>query len=83
MFIGAIIVLAGVLTQALSTTVQVFIGARVLSKLPFTRNDSDAYLYLVVGLGTAFSVNAAPLLISELSYPTHVCPITSSVISCL
>lgn len=32
MFIGAIIVLAGVFTQALCTTVQVFIGARVLSK---------------------------------------------------
>lgn len=60
MFIGAIIVLAGVLTQALSTTVQVFIGARVL-----------------IGLGTAFSVNAAPLLISELSYPTHRGKMTS------
>ncbi|KAG1871956.1 hypothetical protein C8R48DRAFT_746488 [Suillus tomentosus] len=54
MFIGAIIVLAGVFTQALCTTVQVFIGARVL-----------------IGLGIAFSINAAPLLISELSYPTH------------
>ncbi|KAG2146187.1 uncharacterized protein EDB93DRAFT_1086637 [Suillus bovinus] len=54
MFIGATIVLAGVLTQALCTNVQVFIGARVL-----------------IGIGTAFSVNAAPLLISELSYPTH------------
>ncbi|KAG2756560.1 hypothetical protein P692DRAFT_201836183 [Suillus brevipes Sb2] len=60
MFVGAIIVLAGVLTQALSTTVQVFIGARVL-----------------IGVGTAFSVNAAPLLISELSYPTHRGKMTS------
>ncbi|KAG1886978.1 hypothetical protein F4604DRAFT_1225062 [Suillus subluteus] len=54
MFIGATFGLAGVLTQALCTTVQVFIGARVL-----------------IGLGIAFSINAAPLLISELSYPTH------------
>ncbi|KAG1750805.1 hypothetical protein EDB19DRAFT_1629015 [Suillus lakei] len=60
MFIGAIVVLAGVLTQALCTTVQVFIGARVL-----------------IGFGTAFSINAAPLLISELSYPTHRGKLTS------
>lgn len=60
MFIGATIVLAGVLTQALCTTVKVFIGARVL-----------------IGLGIAFSINAAPLLISELSYPTHRGKLTS------
>lgn len=60
MFIGAALALAGVLTQALSTTVQVFIGARVL-----------------IGLGVAFSINAAPLLISELSYPTHRGKLTS------
>ncbi|KAG2142008.1 general substrate transporter [Suillus cothurnatus] len=55
MFIGAVIMLAGVLTQASSTTLHVFLGARV-----------------IIGLGMAFSINAAPLLISELSYPTHV-----------
>ena len=33
MFIGAIIMLAGVLVQASSTTVQVFIGSRVLGKM--------------------------------------------------
>ncbi|KAG0706797.1 general substrate transporter [Suillus ampliporus] len=60
MFIGATIVLAGVLTQALSTTVKMFIGSRVL-----------------IGLGVAFSINAAPLLISELSYPTHRGKLTS------
>ncbi|KAG2074267.1 general substrate transporter [Suillus decipiens] len=54
MFFGATIVLAGILTQALSTSVHIFIGARVL-----------------IGLGNAFTNNAAPLLISELSYPTH------------
>ncbi|KAG1737263.1 general substrate transporter [Suillus lakei] len=60
MFIGAIIMLAGVLTQTSSTTMQVFLGARVL-----------------IGLGIAFSINAAPLLISELSYPTHRGKMTS------
>lgn len=60
MFIGAVIMLAGVLTQASSTTIQVFLGARVL-----------------IGLGMAFSINAAPLLISELSYPTHRGKMTS------
>ncbi|KAG2367842.1 general substrate transporter [Suillus spraguei] len=54
MFFGATIVVAGILTQALSTTVQVFIGARVL-----------------IGMGNAFTNSAAPLLITELSYPTH------------
>ncbi|KAG1905045.1 general substrate transporter [Suillus fuscotomentosus] len=60
MFIGAAIMLAGVLTQASCTTIQVFLGARVL-----------------IGLGMAFSINAAPLLISELSYPTHRGKLTS------
>ncbi|KAG1744002.1 uncharacterized protein EDB91DRAFT_1124164 [Suillus paluster] len=60
MFIGAIIILAGVLTQASATTMQVFLGGRALS-----------------GFGIAFTVNAAPLLISELSYPTHRGKMTS------
>jgi MFS family permease len=60
MFIGAVIMLAGVLTQASSTTLHVFLGARV-----------------IIGLGMAFSINAAPLLISELSYPTHRGKMTS------
>lgn len=60
MFIGAVVMLAGVLTQASSTTMHVFIGARVL-----------------IGLGMSFSINAAPLLISELSYPTHRGKMTS------
>lgn len=33
MFIGAVIGLAGILMQALCTTVEVFIGARVLRKM--------------------------------------------------
>ncbi|KAJ8585741.1 general substrate transporter [Rhizopogon salebrosus TDB-379] len=54
MFIGAIFTLAGVIMQATSTTMEVFIGARVL-----------------IGIGIGFSINAAPLLIIELSYPTQ------------
>ncbi|KAG1758503.1 hypothetical protein EDD22DRAFT_189025 [Suillus occidentalis] len=60
MFIGAVVMLAGVIAQASSTTMQVFLGARVL-----------------IGLGMSFSINAAPLLISELSYPTHRGKMTS------
>ncbi|KAH7884734.1 hypothetical protein F5I97DRAFT_1812799 [Phlebopus sp. FC_14] len=52
--IGSAIMLAGILTQTFSTTMHIFIGARVL-----------------LGFGLAFSVNAAPLLVSELSYPTQ------------
>ncbi|KAF9223402.1 general substrate transporter [Gyrodon lividus] len=57
---GSVIMLAGVLTQSFATTVQTFIGARIL-----------------IGFGLAFSFNAAPLLISELSYPTQRGKITS------
>lgn len=59
-FIGAAIMLAGVITQASAKTLHIFLGARVL-----------------LGLGMAFSINAAPLLISELSYPTHRGKMTS------
>ncbi|OAX39554.1 general substrate transporter [Rhizopogon vinicolor AM-OR11-026] len=60
MFIGAFISLAGVIMQSSSTTVQIFIGARV-----------------IIGVGLAFSMNSAPLLIIELSYPTHRGKMTS------
>jgi hypothetical protein len=33
MFIGAVVMLAGVIAQASSTTMQVFVGARVLSMM--------------------------------------------------
>ncbi|OJA12416.1 hypothetical protein AZE42_03390 [Rhizopogon vesiculosus] len=60
MFIGAFIGLIGVIVQSSSTSVQIFIGARV-----------------IIGVGLAFSMNSAPLLIIELSYPTHRGKMTS------
>jgi len=60
LFIGAIIMLAGVILQWAATSVPVFIGARV-----------------IIGFGLCFSVNAAPLLITELAYPTQRGKITS------
>ncbi|EGN99259.1 hypothetical protein SERLA73DRAFT_55023 [Serpula lacrymans var. lacrymans S7.3] len=54
LFVGSIIMLAGVATQSAAQNVAMFIGARV-----------------ILGVGLAFSLNAAPLLISELSYPTQ------------
>ncbi|KAF9238490.1 hypothetical protein BU15DRAFT_75185 [Melanogaster broomeanus] len=58
--LGSAIMLAGVLTQSLATTVHIFITARG-----------------IIGIGLAFSYNAAPLLISELAYPTQRGKITS------
>ncbi|KAI0049817.1 general substrate transporter [Auriscalpium vulgare] len=60
LFIGAVLMLAGVATQATSSHISQFIGARGL-----------------IGCGLTFGANAAPLLITELAYPTHRAKITS------
>ncbi|KAI0635907.1 general substrate transporter [Trametes polyzona] len=54
LFIGAIVMLAGVALQSAATGIGPFIGARGL-----------------IGFGLTFSLNAAPLLITELAYPTQ------------
>jgi hypothetical protein len=43
MFIGAVIMLAGVLTQASSTTLHVFLGARVISMMHIQKNHLYTY----------------------------------------
>ncbi|PIL35603.1 MFS general substrate transporter [Ganoderma sinense ZZ0214-1] len=54
LFIGAVIMLAGVALQCSATTIGMFIGARGL-----------------IGFGLTFVLGAAPLLITELAYPTQ------------
>jgi hypothetical protein len=80
MFIGAVVMLAGVIAQASSTTMQVFLGARVLSMMHIQKVIHILTSHFSVGFGMSFSINAAPLLISELSYPTHVRQITSYLV---
>ncbi|KAJ8506878.1 hypothetical protein ONZ45_g8969 [Pleurotus djamor] len=60
LFIGSVIMLAGVALQCASSTVGMFIGSRVM-----------------IGVGLTFSLNAAPLLLIELAYPTQRGKITS------
>ncbi|KAJ3783013.1 hypothetical protein GGU10DRAFT_63065 [Lentinula aff. detonsa] len=60
LIIGSIIMLGGVALQFSSTTMQMFIAARVL-----------------IGFGLTFCLNAAPLLLIELCYPTQRGKMTS------
>ncbi|KAJ4477179.1 hypothetical protein J3R30DRAFT_3291440 [Lentinula aciculospora] len=60
LIMGSIIMLGGVALQFSSTTIQMFIAARVL-----------------IGFGLTFCLNAAPLLLIELCYPTQRGKITS------
>ncbi|KAJ3913875.1 hypothetical protein F5877DRAFT_92996 [Lentinula edodes] len=60
LIVGSIIMLGGVALQFSSTTIQMFIAARVL-----------------IGFGLTFCLNAAPLLLIELCYPTQRGKITS------
>ncbi|KAI8980164.1 general substrate transporter [Trametes punicea] len=60
LFIGAVIMLAGVALQGSATGIGMFIGARGL-----------------IGFGLTFTLNAAPLLITELAYPTQRGKLTS------
>ncbi|KAG8969229.1 hypothetical protein FRC03_003754 [Tulasnella sp. 419] len=60
LFLGSILMLAGVGLQTQSTSIVQFILSRGL-----------------IGFGLCFAINAAPLLITELAYPTHRGPITA------
>ncbi|KAI0078841.1 general substrate transporter [Panus rudis PR-1116 ss-1] len=60
LFIGSVIMLAGVALQASSTSIGMFIGSRG-----------------IIGFGLTFALNAAPLLITELAYPTQRGKLTS------
>ncbi|KAJ7035074.1 general substrate transporter [Mycena alexandri] len=60
LFLGSLIMLAGVALQISAWSVAVFICARVL-----------------IGFGLTFCLNAAPLLLIELAYPTQRGKITS------
>lgn len=64
----------GIGLQTAAKSVPMFIGARFCSKsfLHTVLSFSLMIIDIVVGFGLSFCQNAAPLLLIELSYPTHV-----------
>lgn len=71
--------LGGVAIQFAATTVAMFIAARITSQFRYhvvvfwllQHIDLSTFVYLV-GFGLTFCLNAAPLLLIELAYPTQV-----------
>lgn len=61
----------GVGLQAAAWSIPMFIGARYTSAYHVFPNRHLLILPLV-GFGLSFCQNAAPLLLIELAYPTHV-----------
>lgn len=73
LFIGSCIMFAGALLQALAMSIGTFIGARGMSRFRFKCTTRCILtISLSVGFGLTFGLNAAPLLITELAYPTQV-----------
>ena len=78
LFIGSLVMLAGVALQTAATSIGVFIGSRGISTSflelisPPASRKPNFLLTLPVGFGLTFALNAAPLLITELAYPTQV-----------
>lgn len=75
LFLGSVIMLGGVALQCASTTIAMFVGARFVSELhKYTEAKAleSSSLRVIVGFGLAFALNAAPLLVTELAYPTQV-----------
>jgi MFS family permease len=71
---GAVLMLGGVALQATAPTVGQFIIARTLGRANYSGYNILLYSaeLSLVGLGLIFGTVAAPLLITELAYPTQV-----------
>lgn len=74
-FIGAVLILGGTALQSQATSIAMFIISRGMSTSydPFLipLRSAEPASDNIVGFGLSFSVNSAPLLITELSYPTQ------------
>ena len=66
--------LGGVALQATTSTVGEFVVARMLGNANWSRLHNLRYLanFFSAGIGLIFGTIAAPLLITELAYPTQV-----------
>ena len=71
LFIGSVIMLVGVGVQTAANSVTMFITARVTSRSLYLENSFKSLSIQTVGIGLSMCINAAPLLLVELSYPTH------------
>ena len=72
LFLGSAIIVAGVALQCAAQSVAMFIGARFISEFYAAFGIFARLTFVSVGFGLAFAVNASPLLITELAYPTQV-----------
>lgn len=65
--------------QGAAQSVGMFIGARYarFQMASLLRNHSLICSFLI-GFGLTFAANAAPMLVTEVSYPTYRAPLTSA-----
>ena len=84
--LGATIMCGATALQTASQTVGMFIGARSVFSSPYTPLDDacqfthtslHVYYRFMIGFGLTFAANAAPMLVSEISYPLYRAPLTS------
>uniref|UniRef100_A0A0W0FTH9 Putative hexose transporter n=1 Tax=Moniliophthora roreri TaxID=221103 RepID=A0A0W0FTH9_MONRR len=80
--LGALIMCGGTALQTASQSVRMFIGARSANILPychvFSIFTSMPVRRFLIGFGLSFAANAAPLLVTELSYPSYRAALTSA-----
>lgn len=76
--LGSTILCGGVVLQAMATGVAHFVASRCMGT-PWTHRLPRNPLTTMptVGVGLCFATNAAPLLVTELAYPTQRAPITA------
>lgn len=75
--LGSSIMCGGVLLQAMATGQPHFIASRILSETLSLDNPPNSTNISPVGIGLCIATNAAPLLITELAYPTQRAPVTA------
>ena len=75
--LGSAIMCGGVILQALSTGQPHFIASRILGEPRPPSSYFYKLTFTTVGIGLCIATNAAPLLITELAYPTQRAPITA------
>lgn len=77
--LGAVIMIGGTVLQTASQNVGMFIGARYVAiiALPRPRIDMLTTLRFLIGFGLTFAAAAAPLLVTEIAYPSQRAQATS------
>lgn len=78
-FFGAVLMIIATVLQTASQSVSMFIGARcVLASSAFpTITERIVWISWMIGFGLTFAHAAAPLLVTEIAYPTQRAQLTS------